>query len=201
MGSDLNIFFAVQVVTFLKSWGLEESDILKLLMRCPPIFASTVAHLRIKITLLQQLGIRNQRLTYVLRRYPEYLMLSLEKALKPRIKYLKSMGLSNQDIAFMISGFPPLLGYSIDHVLRPKLEVLENVLCHPIQEVVTYPRYFSYCLEKKILPRFRVMKRANIEWDLKSMLSPSDDQFAQDYLGFGHMLVPPVRLPQTGRFL
>ncbi|KAI5077231.1 hypothetical protein GOP47_0007055 [Adiantum capillus-veneris] len=186
-----------EIVTFLKSWRLDESDILKLLVRCPPIFASTVAHLQMKITFLQQLGIRNQRLLYVLRRYPEYLMLSLENSLKPRIRFLKSIGLSNQDIAFMVCGFPPLLGYSIDHVLKPKLDVLENVLCHPIKGVVAYPRYFSYCLKKKILPRFRIMKRANVEWDLKSMLSPSDDQFAHDYLGFGRMLVPPIRLKQS----
>lgn len=102
------------------------------------------------------------------------------------------MGLSNEEISFMICGFPPLLGYSIEGVLRPKFDVLQNVLCHPVKEVVLYPRYFSYCLQKKILPRFRVLKRLNIEWDLKSMLSKSDDQFAQDHLGFGRMLVPPV---------
>lgn len=102
------------------------------------------------------------------------------------------MGLSSEDIAFMICGFPPLLGYSIESVLRPKFDVLQSILCHPVKEVVSYPRYFSYCLQKKILPRYRILKRSSVEWDLKSMLSTSDDEFAQEHLGFERMLVPPV---------
>eukprot|EP00250_Pteridium_aquilinum_P003444 c13754_g1_i1 orf=1006-2043(+) len=182
----------LEIVNLLKSWGLEESDIPKLFVKCPPLFASTVPFLRRKITFLQQLGIRNLRLKCVLRRYPDVLMLSLENALKPRLMFFKSMGLSNEDIAFMICGFPPVLGYSIDSVLRPKFEVLQNVLGHPVKEVVSYPRYFSYCIEKRILPRYRILKRSNVEWDLRSMLSTNDDQFAQEYLGFERMLVPPT---------
>lgn len=180
----------LEIVNFLQGLGIEESTIPKLLVRCPPVFASTVPLLRKKVTFLQQLGIRNQRLKCVLQRYPEVLMLSVENSLNPRLIFLKSMGLSNEDIGFMICGFPPLLGYSIENVLRPKFNVLQNVLCHPVKEVVSYPRYFSYCLEKKILPRYRILKRSSVEWDLKSMLSTSDDQFAQDHLGFQRMLVP-----------
>ena len=102
------------------------------------------------------------------------------------------MGLSNKDIAFMICGFPPLLGYSVDHVLKPKFEILKNVLCHPVSDVVVYPRYFSYCVQRKILPRSRILKRSNVELDLKAMLSKNDDEFAEEHLGVGRMLVPPL---------
>ncbi|KAH7436059.1 hypothetical protein KP509_05G000400 [Ceratopteris richardii] len=181
-----------EIAKFLRGLGLEDDKILKVFLRCPPVFTSTVRHLRTKITFLQQLGIRNERLKHALQRYPEFLMISLEHSLKPRLRFLQSTGLSNEDISFMISGFPNLLGYSVDDVLKPKLDVLENILCYPVKELVTYPRYFSYCIEKRILRRFRILKHSNIELDLKSMLSPSDDRFAQEYLGFGRMLVPPV---------
>ena len=102
------------------------------------------------------------------------------------------MGLSNKDICFMICGFPPLLGYSVDHVLKPKFELLRDVLHHPITDIVVYPRFFSYCVQRKILPRSRILKRSDVVLDLKAMLSKNDDEFAEEHLGFGRMLVPPL---------
>lgn len=181
-----------EVLDFLQGFGLEANDMGKLLIRSPELFASTVPLLEKKITFLQDLGIPNHRLKFVVLKYPEVLMMSVEGALKPRFEFLLSTGLSKADISFMVCGFPPLLGYSIDRVLRPKIDFLESVICQSVKEVVMYPRYFSYCLEKKIKPRFRVLKRANVTFDLKSMLSKTDDEFAADYLGFGRMLVPPI---------
>ena len=98
-------------------------------------------------------------------------------------------GLSIRDIAFMVNGFSPLLGYSIEQVLRPKLEFLVNTMGKPLKDVVDYPRYFSYSLERKIKPRYWVLKGRNVECSLKDMLGKNDEEFAADYMGFGRMLV------------
>lgn len=110
-----------------------------------------------------------------------------------RVKYLMKNGLSRRDIAFMVRRFSPLLGYSIEEVLRPKLEFLVNTMGKPITEVVDYPRYFSYSLEKKIKPRYLVLKGKNIECSLKDMLAKNDDEFACEFLNVENMLVtcPP----------
>lgn len=92
----------------------------------------------------------------------------------------------------MVYGFPPLLGYNIEEVLRPKLEFLVNGMGRSIMETVTYPRYFSYSLEKKIKPRFRILHNRKIQCDLETMLSKNDDEFAEIFLGLGRMLVPPI---------
>lgn len=94
----------------------------------------------------------------------------------------------------MVNRFSPLLGYSIDEVLKPKMEFLVHAMNKPIKEVVEYPRYFSYSLDKKIKPRFWILKGRSIECTLKDMLGKNDEEFAVEYMGIGRMLVPLVML-------
>lgn len=90
----------------------------------------------------------------------------------------------------MVRRFSPLLGYSIEQVLRPKVEFLVTTMEKPITDVVDYPRYFSYSLEKKIKPRFWVLKGRNVECSLKDMLGRSDEEFAAEYMGVGSIPSP-----------
>lgn len=99
-------------------------------------------------------------------------------------------GISKRDVSFMVRRFSPLLGYSIEEVLRPKLEFLQNTMGKSINEVVDYPRYFSYSLEKKIKPRYWVLRRRNVDCKLKDMLGKNDEEFAAEFMGVGRMLVP-----------
>lgn len=82
----------------------------------------------------------------------------------------------------MVGRFSPLLGYSIEKVLKPKLDFLVNIMEKPIKEVVDYPRYFSYSLEKKITPRFCVLKGRDVEYSLKDMLGKNDEEFAVEFM-------------------
>lgn len=107
-----------------------------------------------------------------------------------RTKYLRKTGFSKRDIAFMIRRFSPLLGYSVEEVLRPKLEFLVKTMEKPVKEVVDYPRYFSYSLEKKIKPRFWVLKVRNVDCSLKDMLAKNDEEFAAEFMDVGRMPVP-----------
>lgn len=91
----------------------------------------------------------------------------------------------------MVRRFSPLLGYSIDEVLRPKMEFLVNTMGRFVSDVVEYPRYFSYSLEKRIKPRYWVLKSRNIDISLKEMLGKNDEEFAAEYIGEVEMLVPP----------
>lgn len=98
------------------------------------------------------------------------------------MKYLMKIGLSKKDVGFMVRRFSPLLGYSIEEVLRPKLEFLMNIMKKPVSEVVQYPRYFSYSLEKKIKPRYWVLKGRNMECSLRDMLGKNDEEFAAEFM-------------------
>lgn len=98
------------------------------------------------------------------------------------------IGLSKRDVCSMVVKFSPLLGYSVDVVLRPKLEFLSRTMQKPLKEVVEYPRYFSYSLDKKIKYRFLILKSRNIECSLKDMLATNDDKFAEQY----DLVAPPL---------
>lgn len=182
----------LKVVSFLEDLGFDLETIGRILTRCPEIFAASIDKtLKKKLKFLAAIGISKRHLPKVIRKYPELFVSDTDKSLIPRLKYLMNMGLSKKDIAFMLRGFSPLLGYSVEEVLRPKVEFLVNTMEKPLTDVVAYPRYFSYSLEKKIKPRFWVLKGRNINCSLKEMLGKNDEEFAAEFMGIGRMLVPP----------
>ncbi|WCJ37180.1 Mitochondrial transcription termination factor family protein [Euphorbia peplus] len=181
----------LQVVSFLKELGFDQESIVKILLRCPQIFGASVEKtLQRKVEFLASLGVSKDHLPRTIRKYPELLVSDINRTLRPRMKYLMEVGLTKNEVAFMVRRFSPLLGYSIDEVLRPKYEFLVNTMEKPVKEVVEYPRYFSYSLEKKIKPRFWVLKRLNEEYSLKEMLDKNDDEFSCTFIDGRGIPVP-----------
>ncbi|XP_060206123.1 transcription termination factor MTERF2, chloroplastic [Lycium barbarum] len=181
-----------QVVCFLRDLGLDDDIIGRILGRCPEIFASSIGKtLKRKLDFLMGIGVSRSHLPRIIRKYPEFFVCDIHRALRPRMTYLMHVGLSKREVALMICRFSPLLGYSIDEVLKPKVEFLMNSMEKPISNVVEYPRYFSYSLEKKIKPRFWVLKDRNMECSLKNMLGKNDEEFSAEF-GDRKMLVPPL---------
>ncbi|KAI9115216.1 hypothetical protein K1719_013535 [Acacia pycnantha] len=173
----------LQVVLFFENMGFDRQTIGTILARCPEIFAACPTKtLKRKIEFLHDIGVSENFLPRVIKKYPELLVSDPDRTMLPRLKYLMKFGLSERDIAFMVRSFSPLLGYSIEEVLRPKVEFLVNTMERPARDVVGYPRYFSYSLEKKIKPRYWVLKGRNIECSLKDMLAKNDEEFAADYM-------------------
>ncbi|OMO77510.1 Mitochodrial transcription termination factor-related protein [Corchorus olitorius] len=182
----------LQVVLFLEGLGFDRETVGKLVCRCPEIFALDIDKtLKKKVESLVEFGISRDHLPRVIKNYPGLLMSDVDNTLLPRLKYLMEMGISKREIASMVRRYSQLLGYSIEVVLRPKLKFLLDTMEKPVREVVDYPRFFSYSLEKKIKPRFWVLKERNIECSLKDMLGKSDEEFAAEFMGVGRMLVSP----------
>ncbi|RZC56873.1 hypothetical protein C5167_015717 [Papaver somniferum] len=185
----------LQVVIFMEELGFDTESTGRILCRCPEVFAANIDKtLKRKIKFLNDIGISKDYLPRVLRKYPELLVSDIDHTLLPRVKYLMQAGLSKREVASMIRRFSPLLGYSIDEVLKPKLEFLVNSMEKPVKDVVEYPRYFSYSLDKKIKPRFWVLKGRSLDCSLKDMLGKNDEDFATDFMGIGRMLIPPSSL-------
>ncbi|KAK6915223.1 Transcription termination factor, mitochondrial/chloroplastic [Dillenia turbinata] len=181
----------LQVILFLEDLGFDKETVGKILGRCPEIFATNIEKtLKKKLQFLSDIGVSRKHYPRVIRKYPELFVSDTYGNLLPRIKYLRESGLSEKEIAFMIRKFSPLLGYSIQEVLKPKMEFLVNTMQRSTREVVDYPRYFSYSLEKKIIPRYWVLKGRNIECSLQEMLGKNDDEFAAEFMGVGRMFVP-----------
>ncbi|PUZ71945.1 hypothetical protein GQ55_2G354400 [Panicum hallii var. hallii] len=181
----------LQIVFFFSEMGFDKETVGKILCRSPEIFASNVeSTLKKKIDFLVDFGVSKHHLPRIIRKYPEILLLDINHTLLPRMNYLLEVGLSKKDVRSMIFRFSPLLGYSIELVMKPKLEFLLRSMKKPLKAVVEYPRYFSYSLEGKIKPRFRVLQSKNIEYSLTDMLAKNDELFAEEYLGTGVLQKP-----------
>ncbi|XP_019447618.1 PREDICTED: transcription termination factor MTERF2, chloroplastic [Lupinus angustifolius] len=179
----LNLKDFLKIVLFFENMGFDGENIGRILARCPEIFATSIDKtLQRKIEFLCGIGVSETYLARVIRKYPELLVYDTDNTLPHRIMYLMKLGLSEKDIAFMVRTFSPLLGYSIEEVLRPKIEFLVNSMGRPVRDVVGYPRYFSYSLEKKIKPRYWVLKERNIKCSLKDMLGKNDEEFAAEFM-------------------
>ncbi|XP_028802557.1 transcription termination factor MTERF2, chloroplastic [Neltuma alba] len=173
----------LEVVLFFENMGFDRQTIGTILARCPEIFAACpIKTLKRKVEFLHRIGVSEAHLPRVIKKYPELLVSDPDRTMLPRLMYLMKLGLSERDVAFMVRSFSPLLGYSIEEVLRPKVEFLVNAMERPVRDVVGYPRYFSYSLEKKIKPRYWVLKGRDIECSLKDMLSKNDEEFAAEYM-------------------
>ncbi|GLT61755.1 hypothetical protein SLA2020_344380 [Shorea laevis] len=181
-----------RVILFLEGLGFDRITVGKILCRCPELFAANIEKtLKKKVEFLAEFGISKDHLSRVIKKYPELLVSDVVRAMLPRIRYLMEIGISKRDVVFMVRRFSPLLGYSIEEVLRPKYEFLVYTMEKPVRDLVEYPRYFSYSLEKRIKPRFWVLKGRNIECSLKEMLAKNDEDFAAQFMGVERMLVPP----------
>ncbi|GER52682.1 mitochondrial transcription termination factorfamily protein [Striga asiatica] len=146
--------YRLTVVSFFNDLGLDEKAISKTLARCPEIFAASIDEtLKKKLEFLSSVGISETHLPRVIRKYPELFVCDVDRALYPRVRYLMEVGFSESDIVSMLHRFSPTLGYSVEENLKPKLEFLVNNMQRPLSDVVAYPRYFSYSMEKKIRPR------------------------------------------------
>ncbi|EXC33644.1 hypothetical protein L484_013841 [Morus notabilis] len=186
----------IEVVSLLEELGFEKETSGSILCRCPEIFATSVERtLTRKLKFLATIGVSQVHFPRVIKKYPELLVSDTERTLLPRMRYLMNLGLSEKDVAFMVRRFSPLLGYSVDEVLRPKLDFLINTMEKPVRDVVEYPRFLSYSLEKRIKPRFWILKQRNIECSLKDMLGKNDEEFASDFLEVGKTKVPPPASP------
>ncbi|GAB2268614.1 hypothetical protein Dimus_003569 [Dionaea muscipula] len=182
----------LKVVAFVQNLGFDEISVGQILLRCPEIFCASIDNtLQRKVDFLTVIGISKHQLPRVVKKFPELLVLDVDTSVPARLNYLMSIGFSRKDIRTMVSRFSPLLGYSIEEVLKPKLEFMVNTMERPLSDVVDYPRYFSYSLEKRIKPRFFVLKSRNINCSLKDMLGKNDEEFATEYLGIERMFIPP----------
>uniref|UniRef100_A0A7N0TXF2 Uncharacterized protein n=1 Tax=Kalanchoe fedtschenkoi TaxID=63787 RepID=A0A7N0TXF2_KALFE len=187
-----------KVVLFFEELAFDKESVGKTLGRCPEIFAAKIDKtLSKKLKFLKSIGLSKHLLPRLIKKYPEVFVSDIDKTIIPRMKYLTTSGLSKREVAIMVHRFAPILGYSIDEVLKPKLEFLVTTMEKPVSEVVEYPRYFSYSLEKKIKPRFRILKGRKIECSLKDMLAKNDEEFAADFMGISRILIPPPLPPSS----
>jgi mTERF domain-containing protein len=80
-----------------------------------------------------------------------------KETLERRLQCLSSLGFSKQQISEMSNRHPTILGLS-DENLKRHADFLVNSAGLTLADLVKYPRMFGFSLEKRVIPRYRVME-------------------------------------------
>ncbi|KAL3538967.1 hypothetical protein ACH5RR_002333 [Cinchona calisaya] len=170
----------VTKVQFLRDIGVQKDAIGNMLAKFPPLLTYSLnKKIRpVVIFLLTKAGVSQRDIGKVIALGPELLGCSIANKLDHNVKYFLSLGISLRQLGEMIADFPMLLRYNIE-ILRPKYRYLRRTMVRPLQDLVEFPRFFSYSLEERIIPRHRIMVENRINFKLRYMLGSTDEEFDQ----------------------
>lgn len=170
----------VPKVQFLQDIGIRDDAIGSMLVKFPQLMThSLYKKIRpVVIFLMTKAGVSQRDIGKVIALAPELLGCSIANKLEVTLKYFLSLGISLPQLGNMIADFPMLLRYNVD-VLRPKYRYLRRVMIRPLEDVIEFPRFFSYSLDGRIIPRHKAMVDNRVNFKLRYMLASTDEEFAQ----------------------
>ncbi|XP_077218911.1 mitochondrial transcription termination factor family protein [Tasmannia lanceolata] len=165
-------------VRFLQDIGIREEAIGGVLVKFPPLLTySLYKKIRpVVIFLMTKAGVTQRDIGKVIALEPELVGCSIVNKLEVSVKYFLSLGIPLKSLGEMVADFPTLLRYNLD-VLRPKYRYLRRTMVRPLQDLVEFPRFFSYSLECRIIPRHKVLVENRINFKLRYMLPGPDEEF------------------------
>ncbi|XP_047950549.1 LOW QUALITY PROTEIN: transcription termination factor MTERF2, chloroplastic-like [Salvia hispanica] len=165
-------------VQFLLDIGVQQDAIGSMLTRFPSLMTySLYKKIRpVVIFLLTRAGVSQRNIGKVVALGPELIGCSIVHKLDHNVKYFLSLGIRLPVLGEMITDFPMLLLYNID-VLRPKYQYLRRTMIRPLKDLIEFPRFFSYSLVERIIPRHRIMVENRVNFKLRYMLGGSDEEF------------------------
>nr|AKM76428.1 embryo defective 2219 [Erodium trifolium] len=172
---ELNI---VKKVRFFQDLGVTDAGIGNMLAKFPPLLTYSLdKKIRpVVIFLMTRAGVSQTKIAKVIALGPELLGCSISQKLEVHMKYYLSLGIRVWQLGEMIADFPMLLRYNLD-VIRPKYIYLRKTMVRPLLDIIEFPRFFSYSLEGRIIPRHKIMVENRVTFKLRSMLPCSDEEF------------------------
>lgn len=168
----------VPKVRFFQDIGIRDDAIGNMLVKFPPLLTySLYKKIRpVVIFLMTKAGVSERNIAKAIAMGPELLGCSIVNKLEINLKYLLSLGIRHRQLGEMIADFPVLLRYNID-LLRPKYKYLRRTMVRPLQDLIEFPRFFSYSLDDRIIPRHKVLVENRINFKLRYMLASTDEEF------------------------
>lgn len=170
----------VPKVRFFQDIGIKEDAIGRMLVKFPPLLTySLFKKIRpVVVFLLTKAGVTQKDIAKVIASAPELLGCSIAHKLDGNVKYFLSLGINLRQLGEMIADFPMLIRYNVE-LHRPKYRYLRRTMVRPLEDLIEFPRFFSYSLEERIIPRHKIMVENRVNFKLRYMLASSDEEFKQ----------------------
>ncbi|KAK9675925.1 hypothetical protein RND81_11G042100 [Saponaria officinalis] len=152
---------------------LSSSLLPRAVLRCPRLLVSSVPdQLRPSLLFLRH------RLRLPITPHTAVLLVSsVDNTLLPKLHFLENLGFAPHQVVVMVQRSPALLTYSIENNLVPKTEFFLREMKGDLGEIERFPQYFSFSLDGRIKPRFRLLEEYGVSMSLKDMLTVSDGEF------------------------
>ncbi|XP_057830338.2 transcription termination factor MTEF1, chloroplastic [Cryptomeria japonica] len=162
----------VPVFSFFFEVKISRKDIRKSICRCPKLLICSVSEqLRPTLYYLKKLGCVIDCSNTVL------LVSSVEKSFVPKLEYLQSLGFSYKEAVEMVVRAPNIFRASVENNLQPKIDFLTNEMGRKVKELLDFPQYFGFSLEKRIKPRHMLLVKYSVYLTLPDMLLKNDKEF------------------------
>ncbi|XP_042478826.1 transcription termination factor MTERF2, chloroplastic-like isoform X2 [Macadamia integrifolia] len=171
------------LVKYLYYLGVRRDGMRRILTLKPLVFCvdleTTIAP---KVRFFLDIGVRKEAIGSMLVKFPPLLTYSLYKKIRPVVIFLiAKAGVTKGEIGKVIALGPELLGCSVVNKLeinvKPKYSYLRRTMVRPLQDLIEFPRFFSYSLDGRIIPRHKVLVENRINFKLRYMLASSDEEF------------------------
>ncbi|KAL5561621.1 hypothetical protein UlMin_031368 [Ulmus minor] len=113
----------------------------------------------------------------VVEKMPQVVSLSKTSMMK-HVDFLKGCGFSLQQLGKMTVSCPQLLALNLD-IMKLSFDFFQTEMERPLDDLVTFPAFFTYGLESTIKPRHRMVAKKGLKCSLAWMLNCSDEKFKQ----------------------
>lgn len=164
----------------LRSLGVREEHLSRAVILYADVLGLNIKHrLDTKMGwLVKHAGVKREDIGRILEKLPQILAINVALA-QSRVTFLSREGFSVEDIGIMVTKCPQILALSVDEVLEPHLSFFVKSIKRPLSELVDYPFYFTYNLEKRIRPRFIKIEQKDVQCRLAWFLNCSDAKFSE----------------------
>lgn len=113
----------------------------------------------------------------VIEKMPQIVSLS-DKAIVRHVDFLKECGFSVEQVKKMVVGCPQLLALNVD-IMKLSFDYFKSTMGRPLDDLVTFPAYFTYGLESTVKPRHKMIVRKGVNCSLAWLLNCSDEKFEE----------------------
>lgn len=113
----------------------------------------------------------------VIEKMPQIVSLS-DKAIVRHVNFLKECGFSLEQLRKMVVGCPQLLALNVD-IMKLSFDYFKSTMGRPLDDLVTFPAYFTYGLESTVKPRHKMIARKGVKCSLAWLLNCSDEKFEE----------------------
>jgi mTERF domain-containing protein, mitochondrial len=158
--------------------GVPETAHRRVIVKCPRLLACSVRdQLRPALMYLRRLGFRDTR---ALALQDSILLVSgVERTMIPKLEFLAGLGMSWDEAVAMVLRCPALLTFSVERNFTPKFGYLVDAMGGGVEDIKAFPQYFSFSLEKRIVPRHQAAAEAGVALPLPDMLKATDQEFTE----------------------